>query len=289
MPQCCRCNASGRCRGCVCAKNKRVCTSCTPGRSGRCENQPDAVSDSTHDSLSATPAATPATTPGTMNDEFQPNQRQESDFRETQSVMADNGPDDHHHNRRTDTDADSGLEYLPLFVPMQSPTFRWGAIEGGAFARAIQNCYEEIVHWKRNLFKVPSGRAGKSFVRELTRMFQAYADASALESVAFQAAMVMPALLLQKPHPKSKAKEHTMHLDRRLKQWMNGDIEGLLGEGRTIQHRLNSHHNQSQRSPEHTARVFAKLMMEGKVRAALRVISEDNSWGVAEPRQLSCT
>lgn len=36
-------------------------------------------------------------------------------------------------------------------------------------------------------------------------------------------------------------------------QWMDGDIEGLLGEGRTIQHRLNSHHNQSQRSPEHTA------------------------------------
>jgi len=80
-----------------------------------------------------------------------------------------------------------------------------------------------------------------------------------------------------------------MHLDRRLKQWMDGDIEGLLGEGRTIQHRLNSHHNQSQQSPEHTARVFAKLMMEGKVRAALRVISEDNSWGVAEPRQSSCT
>lgn len=35
MPQCCQCNASGRCRGCVCAKNKRVCISCTPGRSGR--------------------------------------------------------------------------------------------------------------------------------------------------------------------------------------------------------------------------------------------------------------
>jgi hypothetical protein len=52
-------------------------------------------------------------------------------------------------------------------------------------------------------------QAGKSFVRELTRMFQAYADISSLESVALTATMVMPALLLQKPHPKSKAKEHT--------------------------------------------------------------------------------
>ena len=46
-------------------------------------------------------------------------------------------------------------------------------------------------------------------------MFQAYADASALESMALLAAMVMPALLLQKSHAKSKAKEHTLLLDRR--------------------------------------------------------------------------
>ena len=102
-------------------------------------------------------------------------------------------------------------------------------------------------------------------------MFRAYADASVLESIALQAAMAMPALLLQKLHPKSKAKEHTMHLDRRLKQWIDGDIEGLMDEGRTIQHHLNSQHNQSQRSSEHTAQVFAKLMMEGKVRASLRI------------------
>ena len=66
------------------------------------------------------------------------------------------------------------------------------------------------------MFKVPSGQAGKSFVRELTGMFQSYADASALESVALQTAMVMPALLLQKSHPKSKAKECSVLLDRRL-------------------------------------------------------------------------
>jgi hypothetical protein len=50
--------------------------------------------------------------------------------------------------------------------------------------------------------------------------------------------MVMPALLLQKPHPKSKAKEHTASLNRRLKQWIEGDISGLLEEERAIQHHL---------------------------------------------------
>jgi hypothetical protein len=112
---------------------------------------------------------------------------------------------------------------------MQSPVFRWGEVEGEAFARAIQESYKEVVQWRRNLFKTPSGQAGKSFVRELTRMFQAYADISSLESVVLTATMVMPALLLQKLHPKSKAKEHTLYLNRRLKamdgwgyQWSAG-------------------------------------------------------------------
>ena len=49
--------------------------------------------------------------------------------------------------------------------------------------------------------------------------------------------MVMQALL-QKPHAKSKAKEHTLLLDRRSKQWADGDTEGLLSEGYTIQHKF---------------------------------------------------
>ena len=89
---------------------------------------------------------------------------------------------------------------------MQSPVFRWGEIEGEAFAQAIQESYKEVVHWRRNLFKTPSGQASKSFVRELTRMFQAYADISPLEIVALTATMVMPALLLQNHIPNLRQK-----------------------------------------------------------------------------------
>ena len=149
--------------------------------------------------------------------------------------------------------------------------------EAEAFRQDIQESYNQIVHWRRNLFKVPSEQAGKSFVRELARMFKSYVEASALECVALQAAMVMPVLLLQKPHPKSKAKEHIVHLNRRLKQRMNGDIIDLPDEGRVIQQRLGRQHRQ--RSCKHTARIFAKLMIKGKVRAALWLVSEDQSRG----------
>lgn len=79
-------------------------------------------------------------------------------------------------------------------------------------------------------------------MHELSRMFRAYAECSALESVAMQAAMVMPTLLLQKPHPHSKAKDHIHHLERRLQLWGSGKLKELLVEGRTIQNRLNKIH-----------------------------------------------
>ena len=66
-------------------------------------------------------------------------------------------------------------------------------IEGRSFTCALNRVYDELVQWKRNLFKVPSGNAGKAFVRELSRMFNAYAEGSALECVAMKAAMTMPA------------------------------------------------------------------------------------------------
>lgn len=91
--------------------------------------------------------------------------------------------------------------------------------------------------------------------------------------------MVMPALLLQKPHSKSKAKEHAILLERLLQQWTKGELDDLVNEGRTIQHHVTQAHSKQNRDPQQSARIFAKLMMEGKVRAALRLIANDNSTG----------
>ena len=173
-------------------------------------------------------------------------------------------------------DTETPIVPLPPFPSSSEPIFSWGDVDGETFRCALNGTYDEIVHWKRNLFKVPSGKAGTAFVRELSRMFRAYADHSALENVAMKAAMVMPALLLQKPHPRSKAKDHVLHLERRLQIWGSGKLKQLLDEGRTIQRQLNRNPPNRQ---EDTARTFAKLMMEGKVRAALRIITDNNGTG----------
>lgn len=38
MTLCCRCNAGGECRNCVCVKSKRQCSNCLPSRKGCCSN-----------------------------------------------------------------------------------------------------------------------------------------------------------------------------------------------------------------------------------------------------------
>ena len=174
------------------------------------------------------------------------------------------------------------MHELPPYDDAAAPNFIWGEIDGETLAHSIDCCYEEIVHWRRNLFKLPSGKSGKSFVREMSRLFRAFGDGSAMERVALKAAMVLPALLLQKPHAKSKAKDHCSHLERRLKLWEKGDINSLVIEGRTIQRQRERRATPTNEAkPEgQMARTFAKLMMEGKVKAALRLLAQDSNGGV---------
>ena len=174
------------------------------------------------------------------------------------------------------------MDPLPSFVPAHVPNFKWGELDGTTMQTIINECYNEIVRWKRNLFKVPSGKAGKSFVKELTRLLIAFAEASALEAIALKAVFVMPALLLQKPHKRSKAKEHSSHLDRRLNLWKNGSIDALLKEGRAIQKQFG---NINHKSSEDLPRTFAKLLMEGKVKRALNLLSDYSSGGPMCPNE----
>ena len=58
-----------------------------------------------------------------------------------------------------------------------------------------------------------------------------------------------------------------------------GDIDALLQEGRTIQNQLPKL-GPTAKDEERTTRVFSKLMLEGKPKAALRLISDQCKGGV---------
>ena len=88
----------------------------------------------------------------------------------------------------------------------------------------------------------------------------------------------MPSLLLQKPSFKSTSKQHSECLKRRISLWKDGDFDALVREARTIQSKLKS--SNSSRSPEHLAKTFSKLMLQGKTHAALKLLEKGASNGI---------
>ena len=182
-------------------------------------------------------------------------------------------------------------DILPTFKPAVQPNFRWGAKEGVEFVQSVQAAYEEVVHWRRNVFLVPSGKVGKEFISELTRLFNAYTEITALESVAMESIMLACVLLLQKPHIASKSRDHIAALERRLRAWRAGDVEGLLKEGRTIQHCLPPYGGaeSAKEREEKRATTFARLVLAGKMHAAIRYLSDSNHNGLLSLDELCGT
>ena len=92
-----------------------------------------------------------------------------------------------------------------------------------------------------------------------------------LEPVALKMAMLVFPLLLQKPSKKSKTKDHVRCLKERLLLWQAGNLEDLLRKGRVIQKKLLS---SLQTESNNNDKMFCRLMLHGKVSAALRWIGD---------------
>ena len=102
-----------------------------------------------------------------------------------------------------DTTAPAFIVDLPPFKPVSTASFCWNTLLAVECTDAMNECYEKAVHWIPNLFSLPSGKQGRLFVKELSRLFYLYAEDSAMECIALKAAFLLP-LLLQKPHRRSK-------------------------------------------------------------------------------------
>ena len=113
-----------------------------------------------------------------------------------------------HTNRENDAQDGNGA---PLM------NFTWGQFDGTDAGHAIHAAYAEVVHWRRNIFKIPWGVAGKDFVRETSRLLRAFAEKSSLAPVAMKALMLFPSPALQRPSGGSRAKDNAEHLSRRMR------------------------------------------------------------------------
>ena len=144
------------------------------------------------------------------------------------------------------------------------------------------SAYEEIVHFKPNLFRAPQGAIGSKFVSIMATLYQCFGERGAGEGAAIKTAMVATQLLLQQPF---QCKDHKVHRDRlqhRLALWAEGNVNELMLEARTIQRQFQQKAGKSQqrRDTQDDARHFAAHVHEGKLRSGLRMLSEDQAKGV---------
>jgi hypothetical protein len=155
----------------------------------------------------------------------------------------------------------------------------WGDHSNEDVTQISNAIYDEIVFWKKNLFKLPSGAAGKNYIKETTRLLSIWNEDSGMKESAIKFVMIMPALLLQKPCRKSNAKQHSEYLQKRMILWEDGKFDELLREARAIQQKLKQSTSKYDTN-EHLAKTFAKLMLQGKVHAALRLLDKEAAGGV---------
>lgn len=228
---------NGNCSTCSCKSKGQKCINCTAADNGSCENQVGRGGVTSEGSTSPIPHILNPMTPS------------------IQDITA----------------------YNSNINGNQTLRFQWGVHDDVSFMRELDLAYNKIVFWRRNLFLLPTGKAGKRYIDETTRLLNAYVTDSPLGKVAFKAIMIMPNLLLQKPSKKSKSKDHLMALERRLELWHKGEICELLHECGIIQKRLKSF---GKKDIGQLSRDFSKLMQKGNVNGALKLLTNHMKGGI---------
>lgn len=144
----------------------------------------------------------------------------------------------------------------------------WGDLCGvNNINSAVNGVYHKVAGWIPNMFLVPSGKEGKDFIEELTLTLKHFSDCSPCQEFSITSFLIMMPLILQKPSKNSKTVEHKSHLSRRLALWRAGNLDELVRECEGIQKRLRASKKPDQ---NHTHKVFSRLMLEGKVNAAMK-------------------
>ena len=157
---------------------------------------------------------------------------------------------------------------LPPFSKPVAPlsSVMWGDLDPSSFGSICSSIYDEVVHWRLDLMKIPSSNCGRAVVSELSRLYQAFGEGSSLESIALTVAGFLPSLLLQRPCSNSKESTNRLTLSRRLKQWKEGDFRALVEEGRAIQAHHKNKFNRMKRLNDESSmsKSFSNMIFQGR-------------------------
>ena len=90
----------------------------------------------------------------------------------------------------------------------QNEDFYWNTVPERIHQKDLEETYNQVVYWRKNIFMVPTGAARKKVIDGISRLLNLWTNGTPLKNIALTAIHVMLAPLLQKPSKNSKAKEH---------------------------------------------------------------------------------
>ena len=140
----------------------------------------------------------------------------------------------------------------------------------------ITSTYDVIVGWKKNIFRLPRGKCGDDFSKELARLINLFVNKTKWERLALPLVHIFIPIMLQLPSPKSKPRENAKYMTSRLERWKEGNIESLMAEMREIQERIKPHDKESIQEKSNQ-KMFVSLMLFGKLGDAAKKINNEDS------------
>ena len=157
------------------------------------------------------------------------------------------------------------------------PDRKYNTLDGNELVEIINKVYDDVITWRKNLFLVPTGKLGKDFIILMTYWLEQFNNNSDFKCIALKTFMILPSLFIQKPSKNSKVKDHIQKLQDRFELWNNCNIAELHRQGQTIQRKLTS----SKRTDNNDiAKVFARLILQGNVNAAMRHLTDNSDQGL---------
>ena len=122
--------------------------------------------------------------------------------------------------------------------------------------------YTEVVHWKLVFMILSKNKVAENFIETINTTLNSLIENNE-NTFAMHAAMIFSHLLLDKTKSENDG-SLSKTIARRLKQWEDGDLDGLNNEGKALQMRLLIG---SRRKTETEAQQFNKLMITEKYQA----------------------
>jgi hypothetical protein len=139
--------------------------------------------------------------------------------------------------------------------------------------------WEKLTKLRGKLYTLPGGAIAKRFISLYESEINAFVDGKR-NSEAF---VCFPSLILQKDKNFKKTKDIRNLLKRRMIMWEKGQYDELLKEAEHCDRKLPQ--SSGRMNADQEAKIFSNLIMQGKLREAVRFITDRQGGGVMDPEQ----